>query len=505
MISGDITIAKALQGQINREFNLIVKAEDKGVPPKNVTQEIKFTITGINQHSPVFTTTDLQTTVPENTIIGSSIAKVNAYDDDQSGPNGKVSYHIIGGDPKGQFLIDTLRGDISVHRKLDFEINQQHHLKIMAKDQGLHSRNSTVVFIVHITDINDNAPVFNSTHFVASVYENTPSDHVITTITATDADSGQNAIVEYSFEYIQMSTMFTIDRTTGSIRTKAPLDYETTTSYDVIIRAVNPGTQLKNTTEVRIEVKGVNEFYPKFHKKDYPFSIKESIPIGTVLGSVTATDDDHGEDGVVYYYLVGLSNSKGFKLDYKTGEIIVSGRPDYESSPTIVLNVMAKNWGSIKGGDTDECTISITVEDANDAPVFSKPLYNATLDENSGSGVRIIQVVATDTDHNPSDQSFSFKILDGNAEQSFAIDSTSGWVSTTGFGVLDRETVPVYNITVAAVDKGIVPQTGKYFSVAVKANFIFFTDVQLLTSLVKGQIRKAIQIIFVTQFIKRCL
>jgi hypothetical protein len=52
------------------------------------TQEIRFKITGVNQHSPSFTTTNLQVTIPENTLIGSSIASVSATDNDFSGPNG---------------------------------------------------------------------------------------------------------------------------------------------------------------------------------------------------------------------------------------------------------------------------------------------------------------------------------------------------------------------------------------------------------------------------------
>ena len=443
----------------------MVKAVDKGIPPKNATQEIRFKITGVNQHSPSFTTTNLQATIPENTLIGSSIASVSATDNDFSGPNGDVSYHIIGGDPKGLFQIDQSRGDISVYQPLDYEATQQHTLTIMARDQGLFFRNATVVFVVHVTDVNDNAPIFNNSNFVVSINENTSSGVVITTITASDADSGNNAKIEYSFGYTQTFNLFTIERFTGSIRTKAPLNYEQKTSYDVLIVAVNPGTQFSNTTKVIIEVSGINEFFPKFVKQDYTFSIKESIAIDTVLGSVMATDDDDGVDGIVYYYLIGASNTKGFKLDYKSGEIIVSGRPDYESSPFITLTVMAKNWGSIKGGDTDECTVTITVEDANDPPVFSKQLYVASIPENSVGDVSVKTVSATDTDHNPDDQDFTFTILDGNNENLFKIDQNNGLVTTTGVGILDREIQHMYNLTVGAVDKGTVPQTGKYYIV----------------------------------------
>lgn len=85
---------------------------------------------------------------------------------------------------------------------------------------------------------------------------------------------------------------------------------------------------------------------------------------------MSVIDRDKGIDGVVYYYLIGFSNVKGFSVNYKIGDIFVFGKLDYESFLYVVLNVLVKNWESVKGNDIDICTVIISVEDVNDVLVF---------------------------------------------------------------------------------------------------------------------------------------
>jgi hypothetical protein len=84
--------------------------------------------------------------------------------------------------------------------------------------------------------------------------------------------------------------------------------------------------------------------------------------MNSTVVTIHASDRDKGVDGVVYYYLVGSSNLQGFALDPLSGSVRVVQRPDYESSPSILLMAIAKNWGSVLGNDTDYCYINITVQ-----------------------------------------------------------------------------------------------------------------------------------------------
>ena len=145
-----------------------------------------------------------------------------------------------------------------------------------------------------------------------------------------------------------------------------------------------------------------------------------------------------------------------------TGELVVVQRPDYESSPEIRLTAMAKNWGSVQGNDTDTCDIIITVEDANDPPVFEQDEYTAHVAEESLRDTPVITVTASDNDLRPENRVFEYRIAAGNEGSRFRIDSRTGRIVTTGIGVLDRETVPSYRLTVWAVDTGQPPEIGQW-------------------------------------------
>lgn len=463
---GLITVAQLLSGRRNQDFTITIRAEDKGMPPKSATVPVHLSITPENSHTPVFQPASHSYNVQEDAPIGQSVAWVTATDQDSPGPNGKVSYYILSGNPGGVFQINSENGVISVAKALDYDSPTNIYLlNVSARDSALHYKEATVILTVQLTDVNDNPPLFTQSHFEGFVPENSPSDTSIIKVQARDIDTGDNARIEY---YISESgsdqlalTLFKINKDTGTLMTKGILDYENQIKYSMVVIARNPNNlNMRNTVKVTVHVTSVNEYYPAFVQKTYAFSTKESAANGSVIGKVSATDRDKGIDGVVYYYLIGSSNVKGFSVNYKTGDIFVSGKPDYESSPHVVLNVLAKNWESVKGNDTDTSTVTISVEDANDAPVFTQSLYQASVLENSAGGVSVTTVSAIDRDNMPEDRQFSYRILSGGEE--FSIDPTSGRIHTTGRGKLDRETNATHSILVGAVDRGTPPATGQY-------------------------------------------
>ncbi|XP_060070203.1 cadherin-related tumor suppressor-like [Ylistrum balloti] len=456
--TGYITVAAVLDaGKQDTDFILMLEARDKGTPVMSSVTTVRLRITGVNQHAPVFVTTIFQVTVNENVNIGKEIANITATDADTSGPNGRVQYSIASGNPDHLFALNSVNGALTIEKALDYETTATHYLNITVRDQGLLHKEISRTFTVFVRDVNDQVPVFNQSQYDAYIAENSPSGERVIQVTATDADTGVNAAIEY---HLGDTSRFSIESKTGIIRSQGQLDYETQSLYTVTVMAINPGTTMKGSTNIHIHLTGVNEFFPQFMQNEYSFTITESAADGSPVGSVHASDSDKGEDGMVYYYLIGSSNTKGFKINYSSGLLTVSGRPDYESSPQIDLKVLAKNWGSIQGNDTDQCTVSIKVTDANDAPVFSENVYMATVKEGSRGGVSVTQVFAVDNDNKESDPQFYYTILGGNLNNAFKIDAVTGIVSTSGSGHLDREVDAMYNITVGAVDSGIPPQTG---------------------------------------------
>ena len=174
----------------------------------------------MNLHVPQFHGNGLsfQVTIPENKPVGSTIAGVTA-DDDDDGRNGQVSYYITGGHTEDLFSIDESRGYLKIAKSLDYETVIEHKLDVTARDQGVIPRHTTREFTVHLTDVNDNAPVFRQEVYDADVVENSPSGTSILRLSADDADTSTNAVIRY---YIMDSTeagsKFNMNPETGLLR-----------------------------------------------------------------------------------------------------------------------------------------------------------------------------------------------------------------------------------------------------------------------------------------------
>lgn len=277
---------------------------------------------------------------------------------------------------------------------------------------------------------------------------------------ARDIDSPKYAIVQYEILGGTGKDYFRIRGNTGEIMSDATFDYEEANEYTLDIVAANPDSnpQMVGFTTVVVHITGVNEYYPHFIQPVFHMDVSESAEVGTSVGAVQATDQDSGEDGRVYYLFVGSSNDRGFSIGSDTGIVRVSRQLDRETQNRVVLTVMAKNGGGIRGNDTDEAQVIISIQDGNDPPEFLQSTYDAIVSESAIYGTRVLTVRAIDKDIKPQNNQFSYSIISGNLGQAFKVDPQTGDVETAK--QLDRETVPTYDLTIGAIDTGTPAQTG---------------------------------------------
>uniref|UniRef100_A0A3Q3MB37 Protocadherin Fat 4 n=1 Tax=Mastacembelus armatus TaxID=205130 RepID=A0A3Q3MB37_9TELE len=455
--SGWITVASSLASDMNKIFLIDIAASDRGNPPLSARTSVRIAVTEENHHTPEFSQSQISATVPESLAVGTAIRTLSARDKDKE-MNGLITYNITSGNDKGLFALNSKTGVLSLAHPLDFEEKQQHELKVSATDGGWISKTSYVSVTVHVTDVNDNPPVFDPDEYFPVVQENVPSGTTVVKMNATDRDSGANAVMAYVIQSSD-SDLFVIDPNTGIITTQGFLDYEAKQVYHLTVKAFNvPDEERCSFANVNIQLKGANEYVPRFVSKQYYFEISEAASKGTVVGEVFASDRDQGDDGVVYYLIFGKSRNKGFGINKKTGQIYVTGALDREKEEKISLKVLAKNAGSIRGADIDEVFVNITILDANDPPVFTQELYDVQVSEGLAAGGLVTFVSAEDSDSVPSWSRFSYSIAPGFDKNVFTINPKTGQVSVAA--ELDRETTPVYNLTVLAVDTGSPPATG---------------------------------------------
>uniref|UniRef100_A0A8C0AXX0 Protocadherin Fat 4 n=1 Tax=Buteo japonicus TaxID=224669 RepID=A0A8C0AXX0_9AVES len=455
--TGWISVSSSLMADLNKNFLFKVKAKDKGNPPLSSEVAVEIVVTEENYHTPEFSQSRMSVTIPESHSVGTVVRTVSARDRDAA-MNGLIRYNISSGNEAGIFAINTTTGTLTLAKPLDFELRQKHELVVTATDGGWVSRTGYCSVTVNVIDVNDNSPAFSPEDYFPNVLENAPSGTTVIRLNATDADSGPNAVIAYAIQSSD-SDLFVIDPNTGTITTQGFLDYETKQSYHLTVKAFNvPDEERCSFASVNIQLEGTNEYVPRFVSKLYYFEVSEAASKGTVVGEVFASDRDMGTDGEVHYLIFGNSRKKGFQIDEKSGQIYVSGPLDREKEERISLKVLAKNLGSIRGADIDEVTVNITILDANDPPVFTLGTYNIQISEGVPPGTHVTFVSAFDSDSVPSWSRFSYFIGSGNDNSAFSINPQTGQVTVTA--ELDRETLPVYNLSVLAIDSGTPSATG---------------------------------------------
>ena len=88
---------------------------------------------------------------------------------------GEVQFSITGGNPNNMFQITT-EGQIKTKGNPDREQQDQYSLQISANDSDLPSRSVEKSYIINITDVNDNPPVFEKSAYHAIIRENIAVD-----------------------------------------------------------------------------------------------------------------------------------------------------------------------------------------------------------------------------------------------------------------------------------------------------------------------------------------
>ena len=95
------------------------------------------------------------------------------------------------------FVVPGSSGIVRPSSRLDYEslVDKFYILNISASDGGQPQFISYAVLNISVTDFNDNPPKFSQDSYDLGVYENETVDLYFDQITATDADSGNNAKV----------------------------------------------------------------------------------------------------------------------------------------------------------------------------------------------------------------------------------------------------------------------------------------------------------------------
>ena len=413
--------------------------------------------------------------------------------DEDDGINAQVRYSAVshgagrgvGGD--SPLTVDPSTGQLSLRRALDYERDRRHVALVAAHDAGPASVTAYARVVVHVTDVNDHAPDIrvhaaeNGDDDVAGggdedcdavVDENQLPGTFVAQISVVDVDSGDNGRTECRLEVAGVgdaSTLIANRSLTGgqfrlrrvhaamfTVSTTAVLDREAVGVYRMSVTCADCGQPpLRASSSLTVCVGDFNDNSPVFDVAHYTVSVREDVPVGTVVLRVTATDRDQGQNGEVRYHIRPDDDDDVRKLltiDSRDGSITTADALDYENKTRLDFVVVASDRGRPRLLTIVPVTMSVS--DVNDeGPRFTKPTYEFGTYENEPVGTEVGTVSVSDGDSPPYDR-FRLYVLNVAdtlaAEDAFSVDMRTGRVVT--LVRLDRELRAVYRLTIVARD-----------------------------------------------------
>ncbi len=455
-IAVTINITDVAETPVTKEEAATAKTETdlKQTDPTTEGDATK-TETTVTNNAPKFTDGDSTTrTVPENIGLGEDIGTpVSATDEEDD-----VLTYMIGGSDATSFSIDSSSGQLRTSSTLDYETKTSYAVTVTVSD-GTFTDTITVTInvinidelqattedtvIIPLTDntLTNNAPEFTDGHSATrSVDENIGSGVDIgSTVSATDPDRDT---LTYGLSGTDASS-FSIDSTTGQLRTSAALDYETKSSYSVTI-TVSDSNGDSDSISVTINVTDVNEAPVFSDGASTTRETAENAPVNSNIGSaVSATDPDLNN---LTYTLSG-SDASSFSIDNATGQLKTKASLDYEKNPTYSVTIIVTD-----GNLTDTITVTINVSNLDETPSNNSPIFtegssttrsvveNTAKDKNIGT-----PIAATDVDND-----LLTYLLSGTDAAAFSIDRKTGQLKTDA--ALNHEDKSSYSVTATVSD-----------------------------------------------------
>ncbi|XP_008303739.1 protocadherin alpha-8-like [Stegastes partitus] len=371
-------------------------------------------------------------------------------------------FRVVSGSKDTFFDANQDNGALYVHKKIDREELCQGggtclmELKIIVENPlEMH------YVIVEITDVNDHSPSFPEKEQMFEIFEQTLPGRRFQLHTARDPDAGINSIRTYmltSNEHFEIDIRQSDEDKIPFLVLKKSLDREQRRKHLLVVTAVDGGKPPRSgTLNVSIIVLDSNDNRPTFSQEIYTIEIQENVPIGTSVFQMNATDPDEGTNSETEYSL-GKTLKKRvydiFELDKLTGEITVKGVVDFEENNVYKLDVEASDKGTPPL--TGECRVIIKIKDVNDNPpeIEITSLSN-TVSEESKPGTVISLLSVTDKDSGVNGKIISTITSDVPFELKPSYKENIYSVVTKG--LLDREEVAHYEITIKATDCGEPP------------------------------------------------
>ncbi|XP_036918491.1 protocadherin gamma-B6 isoform X14 [Sturnira hondurensis] len=329
--TGKIKNNQSLDFEDMERYTMEVEAKDGG--GLSTQCKVIIEILDENDNSPEIIITSLSDEILEHSPPGTVVALFKTRDRDYGG-NGEVICNIGRDVPFKIYSSSNNYYKLVTDGALDREKTPEYNVTITATDRGRPPLSSSTTITLHITDVNDNAPVFQQTAYLVHVPENNPPGASIAQVCASDPDLGPNGLISYSImasdlEPGALSSYVSVNPQSGVVFAQRAFDHEHLRAFQLTLQARDQGSPaLSTNVSLRVLVTDRNDNAPRVL---YPAlgpdgsALFDTVPRaaqpGYLVTKVVAVDADSGHNAWLSYHVLQASEPGLFSLGLRTGEV----------------------------------------------------------------------------------------------------------------------------------------------------------------------------------------
>ncbi|XP_055033354.2 protocadherin gamma-A4 isoform X26 [Misgurnus anguillicaudatus] len=397
--TGNIYVSGLLDFEKSKQYELNLEAMDKGGLTDN--SKVLIELTDVNDNAPVISVISFSSPIAENCAPDTMIAMFNIKDID-SGKNGQIKCFVNSDLP---FRIKSSSANfytLVTDELLDREKISEYNITITATDEGSPSFSTNKTLNLKISDVNDNAPVFQRQSYTAYVMENNSPGVSVLSVKAHDKDSGNNARISYFLEDILVngvsaSTYISVNAESGEIIAVRSFDYEQTKEFNIRVKAQDGGNPpLSSNVSVKIIIQDQNDNAPQVL---YPVQsggslVAEIVPrsadVGYLVTKVVAVDVDSGQNAWLSYKLQKATDRALFEVGLQNGEIRTVRQVTDKDAVKQRLTVVVED----NGQPSRSATVNVNVAVADSFPEVLSEFTDFTHDKEYKDNLTFYLVLA---------------------------------------------------------------------------------------------------------------
>jgi hypothetical protein len=374
-------------------------------------QLVTVAVNNLDEVAPTIGSGDTGAAVDENSDAGQVVYTAAATDTDANVEG--ITFSLA--DDSLGFSIDADTGVVTTNADFaaDFEAAQSQSFTVVATD--IAGNSSEQVVTVAVNNLDEVAPTITSGDSAGSIDENSGAGSVIYTATADDSQD-ISAGVTFSLAAGHDSSLSI--NANGEVILASDADYETQSEYSFTVIA-SDGVNADVEQPVTLTVNNLDEVAPTIDSGASGNAVNENSGAEQVVYTATASDTDANVEGVT---LSLADETLGFSID-ENGVVTTNEdfAADYEDAQSQSFTVVATD----AAGNASEQVVTVAVNNLDEVAPTLDPSSNlsnvSVLTSNFETGVVVYQALATDTDANVEDVTFSLSGVDASR---FDIDSS---------------------------------------------------------------------------------